>query len=49
MQSQLEIIQRQNAEAVLHHEWVGYEQIADHVKRAVIASEDATIPGTQRV
>lgn len=30
----------QGESPVLHHRWVSYDQISDHLKRAVIASED---------
>jgi monofunctional glycosyltransferase len=40
MQRQLGILRQQDAGAVLRHRWVAYEQISDHLKRAVIASED---------
>jgi monofunctional biosynthetic peptidoglycan transglycosylase len=40
MQSRLEILRQQNPDAVLHHRWVAYEQISEHLKRAVVASED---------
>lgn len=41
MQQTLRELRRENPEAVLRHEWVPYEQISDHLKRAVVASEDA--------
>lgn len=40
MQSQLGVLRQQDADAVLRHRWVAYTQISDHLKRAVIASED---------
>ncbi|WP_350282082.1 monofunctional biosynthetic peptidoglycan transglycosylase [Nitrosomonas sp.] len=41
MQDRLKIIRQQNPAASLQHQWVDYEQISSHLKRAVIAAEDA--------
>lgn len=40
MQNGLERLQSSNPMARLEHRWVPYEQISEHLKRAVIASED---------
>lgn len=41
MQDRLTIMRQQNPAAELQHRWVDYEQISNHLKRAVIAAEDA--------
>lgn len=41
MKKQLNIMQAQNPNAVLHHKWVPYEQISTNMKRAIIAAEDS--------
>jgi monofunctional biosynthetic peptidoglycan transglycosylase len=41
MEKQLEILQDKNPDAELRHRWVPYSRISDHLKRAVIAAEDA--------
>ena len=41
MEDRLEIIQDTKPEAELKHKWVDYAKISTHLKRAVIASEDA--------
>ena len=41
MQDRLEIIQQKRPDAELKYQWVRYEKISIHLKRAVIASEDA--------
>ena len=41
MQARLEIIQKSDPNANLKHQWVDYANISNHLKRAVIASEDA--------
>lgn len=41
MEDRLAIIQEDRPEATLKHKWVDYEKISNHLKRAVIASEDA--------
>ena len=41
MEDRLEVLQQKNPEAVLRHQWVPYERISIHLKRALIAAEDA--------
>lgn len=41
MATRLEVMQDANSEATLQHQWVDYEKISDHLKRALIAAEDA--------
>jgi monofunctional biosynthetic peptidoglycan transglycosylase len=41
MESRLEVMQDTNPDAALQHQWVKYAQISNHLKRALIASEDA--------
>ena len=41
MEDRLAIIQQANPDAELKHKWVDYAKISTHLKRAVIASEDA--------
>ncbi len=41
MQDRLEIIQAAKPDAELKHKWVVYNKISNHLKRAVVASEDA--------
>jgi len=41
MQDRLEVMQDKNPNAELRHQWVEYEKISNHLKRALIASEDA--------
>ena len=41
MRSSLSILRAENPKATLKHEWVEYSRISRHLKRAVIASEDA--------
>ena len=41
MEARLEIIQESDPDAQLKHQWVDYANISNHLKRAVIASEDA--------
>jgi len=33
--------QAKNPDAELHHKWVPYDQISNHLKRAIVAAEDA--------
>ena len=40
MRSRLETLQEKNPRAELKHQWVPYERISVHVKRALIAAED---------
>ena len=41
MEDRLEIIQETRPDAELKYKWVAYDKISNHLKRAVIASEDA--------
>ena len=41
MRVQLSALQQKNPKAVLQQTWVPYDRISNHLKRAVIASEDA--------
>lgn len=41
MDDRLEVIQAENPDAELKYKWVDYPNISNHLKRAVIASEDA--------
>jgi len=41
MEERLVILQKKNPDAILRHEWVPYERISVHLKRAMIAAEDA--------
>ena len=41
METRLERLQQKNPDAVLRHQWVPYERISIHLKRALIAAEDA--------
>jgi len=41
MQQTLRALRQEDPEARLRHEWVPYDQISTHLKRAVVASEDA--------
>jgi monofunctional biosynthetic peptidoglycan transglycosylase len=41
MDDRLLIMQSKNPDARLKHRWVPYKNISDHLKRALIASEDA--------
>ena len=41
METRLEAIQEKNPDAELKYEWVDYPQISNHLKRAVVASEDS--------
>jgi penicillin-binding protein 1A len=41
MQRELARIQLTRPKATLRHQWVDYDRISDHLKRAVIAAEDA--------
>ncbi|MDO8438325.1 MAG: monofunctional biosynthetic peptidoglycan transglycosylase [Nitrosomonadaceae bacterium] len=40
MQERLDVLQEKKPEAMLHHQWVPYERISPHLKRAIIAAED---------
>lgn len=41
MESQLEILRADDANAALHHQWKSYQHISDEIKRAVVAAEDS--------
>jgi len=41
MQARLEVMQEKNPEAELKYKWVDYSKISNHLKRAVVASEDS--------
>ena len=41
MEDRLEILQAKNPDAELRHQWVPYSRVSNHLKRAVIAAEDA--------
>lgn len=44
MRDQLTVLQQRNPKAKLQFRWVDYERLSVHLKRAVIASEDANFP-----
>lgn len=41
MEQRLEKMREQNPDAALKHRWVPYQQISTHLKRAIVAAEDA--------
>ncbi|MBC8006937.1 MAG: monofunctional biosynthetic peptidoglycan transglycosylase [Prolixibacteraceae bacterium] len=41
MANRLEVLQQKNPDAELRHQWVPYQRISIHLKRALIAAEDA--------
>jgi monofunctional biosynthetic peptidoglycan transglycosylase len=41
MEQRLEALRQKNPKAHLKHQWVAYERISPHLKRAVVAAEDA--------
>lgn len=41
MKARLEVMQEKNPEAELKYKWVDYSKISNHLKRAVVASEDS--------
>lgn len=41
MEDRLEVLQAENPDAELRHKWVTYDKISPHLKRALIAAEDA--------
>jgi monofunctional glycosyltransferase len=41
MNARLSVMQESNAQAELKHKWVEYDKISNHLKRAVVASEDS--------
>jgi monofunctional biosynthetic peptidoglycan transglycosylase len=42
MRGRLEAMREDNAKAKLRHQWVPYQKISVHLKRAIIAAEDST-------
>lgn len=40
MQERLDVLQEKKPGAMLRHQWVPYERISPHLKRAIIAAED---------
>lgn len=49
MREQLSKIREKNPSAQLQHRWVPYHRISNHLKRAIIASEDANFAGHEGV
>ena len=49
MNRQLKVMQQKNPKARLQHRWVPYERISAHLKRAVIAAEDANFSGHEGI
>lgn len=45
MQARLERLRERDPKASLRHQWVGYARISVHLKRAVVAAEDAKFVG----
>ncbi len=45
METRLEHARARDPKARLRHQWVGYERISGHLKRAVVAAEDAKFVG----
>lgn len=41
MEDRLEVLQEKNPKAELRHKWIPYKRISTHLKRALIAAEDA--------
>lgn len=41
MEERLDVLQEKNPDAELKHRWVAYAQISIHLKRALVAAEDA--------
>ncbi|MEQ1598855.1 MAG: monofunctional biosynthetic peptidoglycan transglycosylase [Methylotenera sp.] len=41
MNARLQVMQEKNPDAQLKHKWVEYSKISNHLKRAVVASEDS--------
>lgn len=41
MKQRIAAIHEKNPDGKLHHRWVGYDHISNHLKRAVVASEDS--------
>ncbi len=49
MRQQHAVLQEKNPDFKLKHKWVPYKQISRHLKRAIIASEDANFSGHEGV
>lgn len=49
MRHQLSLLQDKNPQAQLKHKWVPYNRISNHLKRAIIASEDSNFSGHEGV
>lgn len=49
MDRQLSILQEKNPRARLKHQWAPYDRISNHLKRAIIVSEDANFSGHEGV
>jgi monofunctional biosynthetic peptidoglycan transglycosylase len=49
MQQQLELMRQKNPNAKLKHKWIEYDRISRHLKRAIIASEDANFSGHEGI
>ena len=41
METRLEVMRQKNSTATLRKQWVPYERISPHLKRAIIAAEDS--------
>ena len=41
MEDRLETLQDRNPRAELRHQWVPYDRISNHLKRAIVSAEDA--------
>jgi len=41
MEDRLDVLQDKNPRAQLRHQWVPYERISNHLKRAIVSAEDA--------
>ena len=49
MRQQLSVLQDKNPQAQLKHKWVPYNRISNHLKRAIIASEDSNFSGHEGI
>ena len=49
MRQQLSILRENNPKAQLKHEWVPYHRVSKHLKRAIIAAEDANFSGHEGI
>jgi monofunctional biosynthetic peptidoglycan transglycosylase len=45
MEARLEAMREKDPRATIRHQWVGYDRISVHLKRAVVAAEDAKFIG----